>query len=165
MEGNREEKGQSFCRSIRKCRGDHKIRKACGISRGTTSKRLERVKQKCKRSVRGVGRKEKQITRRASEFCRKGRATLGKRQQNRTMKSKTCRHVKKEEAVVLRNQMDAASTQPCWSTSSRLEEPRQCSSSHIFQQSFWRSRILARAKCSRARGRSRRKRSLGRRMG
>ena len=45
------EKGQSFCRSIRKFRRGDKKCKACGISTGTSSKRLERVKKKCKRSV------------------------------------------------------------------------------------------------------------------
>ena len=89
--------------------------------------------KKCKRSLR-MGRKRKQITRRASEFCRKGLATLGKRQQHWIMKSQTCRQAKKEEAAVLRNQKDAPSTLPCWSTSSPLEEPRQCSSSHFFRQ-------------------------------
>ena len=46
------EKGQSFCRSIRKFRRSDKNCKACGISTGTSSKRLERVRKKCKRSVR-----------------------------------------------------------------------------------------------------------------
>ena len=126
-----ERKGQSFCRSTRRCRRSHKSCKVFGISGGTTSRRLEIVK-KCKRSVKS-GRKGKHIRRRASEPCRKGPATLGKRQQSWKIRSRTCRQGKREEAAVRRNPMDGALIQPRWSNSSQWEQPRQCSSSPVFQ--------------------------------
>ena len=107
--------------------------RVCGISRGTTSRRLEIVKKKCKRSIKS-GRKRKHFTRRDSELCLKGRVTLGKRQQSWKMRSITCTQVKKEEAAVRRNPMDAALNWPFWSNSSRWEQPRQCSSSPIFME-------------------------------
>ena len=45
----------------------------------------------------------KYSTIRASEPCRKGRVTLGKRQQSWKMRSRTCRQVKREDAAVRRS--------------------------------------------------------------
>ena len=107
--------------------------KVCGISRRTTSRRLEIVRKKCKRSTKS-GRKGKHSQRRASKSCRKGRATLGRRQQSWKMRSRTCRQVKREEAAVRRNPMDAVLIRPFWINSSRWEQPKQCSSSPFFME-------------------------------
>ena len=159
-----ERKGQSFCRSTRRCRRSHKSCKVFGISGGTTSRRLEIVK-KCKRSVKS-GRKGKHIRRRASEPCRKGPATLGKRQQSWKIRSRTCRQGKREEAAVRRNPMDAALIQPCWSNSSQWEQPRQCSSSPVFREKSaeYVAVNIGQSQPLRSEGQER-EGSLGRRMG
>ena len=61
-------KGQSFCRSIRRCRRSHKSCKVCEINRTTTLRRLENVKMKCKRSVKN-GRSREHSTRCDSTSC------------------------------------------------------------------------------------------------
>ena len=113
------------------------------------------------------GRKGKHTTRRASEACRKGRATLGKWQQRWNMRSRTCRQVKREEAAVRRNPMDAALIRPFWSNSSRWEQPRQCSSPFIYMEKSAEFLVvnIGQGQPLRSEGQELRRRKLGKKNG
>ena len=101
----------------------HKSRKACGIGR-RTSRTLVTVRKKCRCSIKRW-RKARRFTRRASEPCRKSRATVEKRQQSWKIRSRPCKWAKREEVAVRRNPMGAALIQPQGSRSSHLEKHEQ----------------------------------------
>ena len=87
-----------------------------------------------------------------------------RKQQNWKIRSRTCRQVKREEAV-RRSPLDAALIRSFWSNSSRWEQPRQCSSSSIFMEKSAEYCGQHRSEPTvpeRGAGRSRREGSLGR---
>ena len=111
---------------------EKKSRKVCGISRGTTSRFLEIVKKKCKRSINEWEEQK-------AQYEMRFRVLSGRSGDSRKAAAELDNEIQSLQASEERRGSSASQSngccliQPCWSISSRWEQPRQCSSSPIFR--------------------------------